>query len=112
MQQMTRNAICALLASDGTVTEKQKADAMSALDGRDAATIKPYTRKEAAEVLGCHPNSVSNYADAGIIRRIAGPKAKTCRGIGFCRADVDALARGELTAPQVEKNLGRHKRAA
>lgn len=97
---MTRNAVCALLASDSTITEKQKDAALSALDGREAAIITPYTRKEAAKVLGCHPNSISNYADAGIIRRISGPKAKTCRGVGFCRADVDALARGEQTEPQ------------
>ena len=104
MKQTTRAAIAAICASDETIKPGEITRALNALDGvADAGAalpLPPLTAKEAARVLRCSTRCITNYANAGMIRRIYGPNNHAGRGCGvkFNRADVERLAQGEAPA--------------
>ena len=121
MNQTTEAGIVALCNADKTITPDQlrailDAGRGEATGGRSADALGPYTREEAARVLRCCPASVTNYCRAGLIRRIFGPKrnaganAARGRGVRYCRADVDRIARGEPAATAADKGTAKRTR--
>lgn len=124
MNQTTEAGIVALCNADKTITPDQLRAILDAgrgevTGGRSADALGPYTRKEAARVLRCCPTSITNYCRAGMIRRIYGPRhgmsgkdanAARGRGVRYCRADVDRIARGEPVATAADAGTAKRTR--
>lgn len=70
MKECTRAAICALLAVDQEATDDERRMVTDALAGRKIS--RPYTYEEAAELLGCHRNTVRKLVEQGRLRTISG----------------------------------------
>lgn len=61
------------------------------------------TRNEAAEILGVHPQSVTNYAERGIIRKA---KLRTDRKREyFSKKDVESLASSFIAEPEMKADI-------
>ena len=75
MMLHTKAAVAALLDADPSITKEQAKAALDALAGRtasglavDAPTDRALTRRQAAEILGVKPHTVSDYARKGLIK--------------------------------------------
>lgn len=88
MMEHTRKAVEAILAADPSITNAQAKAALDALEGRtsaglavDAPTDRALTRRQAAEILGVKPHTVSDYARKGLIKAFRfGAKGKLASG--------------------------------
>ena len=88
MMQSTRTAVAAILRTDPSITREQAKAAMDALEGRtsaglavDAPTDRALTRRQAAEILGVTPRTVTIYARDGLIKAFRfGAKGKLANG--------------------------------
>ena len=105
MMQSTRTAVAAILRTDPSITREQAKAAMDALEGRtsaglavDAPTDRALTRRQAAEILGVKPHTVSDYARNGLIKAFCfGAKGK--KASGYSAESVRALLeRGKAVA--------------
>ena len=101
----TRKAVEAILAADPSITRGQAKAALDALTGRtaaglavDAPTDRSLTRRQAAEILGVKPHTVSDYARKGLIKAFRfGEKGKLASG--YSAESVRALLeRGKAVA--------------
>ena len=97
MMEHTKKAVEAIIAADPSITREQAKAALAALDGRtaagiavDAPTDRALTRRQAAEILGCKPHTVSDYARRGLIKAFRfGEKGK--QASGYSAESVRAL---------------------
>ena len=97
MMQSTKTAVVAILRADPSITREQANAALDALEGRtaagvavDAPTDRALTRRQAAEILGLKPHTVSDYARDGKIKAFRfGDKGK--RAAGYSAESVRAL---------------------
>lgn len=88
MMEHTQKAVVAILRADPSVTKPQITAALDALAGKtaaglsvDAPTDRALTRKQAAEILGVKPGTVTAYARKGIIKAFRfGAKGKLASG--------------------------------
>lgn len=88
MMPTTRTAVLAILRTDPSITKEQANAALDALEGRtaagvavDAPTDRALTRRQAAEILGVKPHTVSDYARKGLIKAFRfGAKRKLASG--------------------------------
>lgn len=88
MMQSTKTAVVAILRADPSITREQTNAALDALEGRtaaglavDAPTDRALTRRQAAEILGLKPHTVSDYARKGLIKAFRfGSKGKKASG--------------------------------
>ena len=101
----TRKAVEAIFAADPSITQGQAKAALDALTGRtaaglavDAPTDRSLTRRQAAEILGVKPHTVSDYARKGLIKAFRfGEKGKLASG--YSAESVRALLeRGKAVA--------------
>ena len=84
MMQSTKTAVVAILRADPSITREQANAALDALEGRtaaglavDAPTDRALTRRQVAEMLGVSPDTVTRYANAGLIKALCfGAKGK------------------------------------
>lgn len=74
MMAHTETAVLAILRADPSVTPETIRAGMDALKGKtaagfavDAPTDRALTRRQAAEILGVKPHTVSDYARKGLI---------------------------------------------
>lgn len=70
MKECTRLAICALLAVDTEATEDERRMVTDALAGRKVS--RPLTYAEAAEMLGCHRNTIPRLVASGRLKVVYG----------------------------------------
>jgi len=105
MMQSTRTAVAAILRTDPSITREQAKAAMDALEGRtsaglavEAPTDRALTRRQAAEILGVTPRTVTIYARDGLIKAFRfGAKGKLASG--YSAESVRALLeRGKAVA--------------
>lgn len=105
MMQSTKTAVVAILRADPSITRERANAALDALEGRtaagiavDAPTDRALTRRQAAEILGLKPHTVSDYARKGLIKAFRfGANGK--RASGYSAESVrKLLARGKAVA--------------
>ena len=105
MLQTTRTAVLAVVRTDPTITREQAHAALDALDGKqtgwiavDAPKDRALTRRQAAEILGVKPHTVSDYARKGLIKAFRfGAKGKLASG--YSAESINALLeRGKAVA--------------
>ena len=100
MLDSTKTAIRAIAQADPSVTKEQLDAALDALAGNTAAglvvampTDRVVNRKQAAEILGVKPHTVSDYCRRGWIRPIRlGAKGKIAAG--YSLESIRALVEG------------------
>lgn len=88
MMQSTKTAVLAIVRIDPSITREQANAAMDALEGRtaaglavDAPTDRALTRRQVAEMLGVSPDTVTRYANAGLIKAFRfGEKGRLASG--------------------------------
>ena len=105
MLPSTKTAVTAILRADPSITKAQSQAALDALEGRtaaglavDAPTDRALTRRQAAEILGVKPHTVSDYARKGLIKAFRfGAQGKLASG--YSAESVRALLeRGRAVA--------------
>ena len=100
MLESTKTAIRAIAQADPSVTKEQLDAALDALAGNTAAglvapipTDRVVTRRQAAEILGVKPHTVSDYCRRGWIRPIRlGAKGKLA--VGYSLQSIRKLVEG------------------
>ena len=105
MMEHTRKAVEAILAADPSITRGQVKAALDVLAGRtasglavDAPTDRALTRRQAAEILGVTPHTVSDYARKGLIKAFRfGAQGRNASGYS-AQSVRDLLERGKAVA--------------
>ena len=100
MLDSTKTAVRAVCMADPSITGPQIDAALDALDGQTAAglavalpTDRVVNRKQAAELLGVRPHTVSDYCRRGWIRPIRlGAKGKLA--VGYSLESIRVLVEG------------------
>ena len=100
MLNSTRAAVKAVCMADPSITGPQIDAALDALDGRTAAGIavplpvdRAISRRQAAEILGVRPHTISDYCRRGLIRPIRlGAQGKIA--CGYSLESIRALMEG------------------
>ena len=88
MMHSTKTAVLAIVRTDPSITREQANAALDALEGRtaaglavDAPTDRALTRRQVAEMLGVCTDTVTRYANAGLIKAFRfGVKGKLASG--------------------------------
>ena len=105
MMEHTKKAVEAILAADPSITKGQAKAALDVLTGRtasglavDAPTDRALTRRQAAEILGVKPHTVSDYVRKGLIKAFRfGDKGRLASGYS-AQSVRELLERGKAVA--------------
>lgn len=101
MIQATKTAVLAILKTDATITDEERARVEAALAGGEAATLpEVIPRREAARVARRTPQLLDYYARKGLLKRVR--LGNSSRALGFEVASLKALMRtdGEATTAE------------
>lgn len=106
MTKNTADILATVLTTDATISDEQRELALSILKGeeerqaRQAPIGKLYSRRQAAEVLGCSPQAVDYYSRMGWL-----PKTKLgmqSRASGITEEALRAFINGNQTSDQTK----------
>ena len=95
MNANTRSAIVAVMATDPSITEEQRAAALAALDGAapDGAPLRPLVKaRDVERLLGVKRTTVFNLRKSGVLVAVRAPGAS--RTAGYTRDSVEAYLKG------------------
>jgi len=91
ISEVSRRAICAILAADETATDAERERVAASMRGEPNTARRVYTVEEAASILGRDPRTVRRMCQAGRLAFVPSPSGRIG---GVVAESLDRFARG------------------